>query len=475
MRILLLDQMPDGPAISASSALNIFLAVASLVAPGWRFEGCNTALMSATSRLVPFQVHFRRAFPIKTQFLLSVSHLPDPRNPRRSATMRLRRRGFTLIELLVVIAIIAVLIALLLPAVQSAREAARRAQCTNNLKQIGLALHNYHDVMGTFPPGSIADTGWAGTWWNWPGVHPSADRADGTLQRDQLLPAEYATSPTPTPRPERPQFDGLDDGDQRLLVPVGSVGSNGVTVPISWLTLGGNRNLLAQLFTAAVTCYVGNWGDMKTGNLTSTSTPRRVPPGTGPNWGCGGVFSGMFGDCSNGKSIRLSDVTDGSSNTILAGECSPNMNGSLAWVNGDGTYASTVVPLNWKSDLKDGQVDPTDGTTCGLAHLNNFTQALHCWRNQTVNYAFKSYHPGGGNFAFCRRVGQVPQAIDQPAKPTTRSAPAARARSSPPTRTELSVRSRPQCSCQPVLGSGTASSARARPASAVSEPVGLSS
>ena len=65
----------------------------------------------------------------------------------------MRRRGFTLIELLVVIAIIAVLIALLLPAVQAAREAARRAQCINNLKQIGIALHNYHQVNDSFPPG----------------------------------------------------------------------------------------------------------------------------------------------------------------------------------------------------------------------------------------------------------------------------------------------------------------------------------
>jgi prepilin-type N-terminal cleavage/methylation domain-containing protein/prepilin-type processing-associated H-X9-DG protein len=89
----------------------------------------------------------------------------------RYGRCRARRGGFTLIELLVVIAIIAVLIALLLPAVQAAREAARRAQCVNNMKQVGLALHNYHSAIGSFPMGSAPTTaigmGVRNGWGNW--------------------------------------------------------------------------------------------------------------------------------------------------------------------------------------------------------------------------------------------------------------------------------------------------------------------
>lgn len=108
------------------------------------------------------------------------------------ASLFRKRRGFTLIELLVVIAIIAVLIALLLPAVQQAREAARRTQCKNNLKQIGLAMHNYHDVHLKFPSGGARvnfDPNGAGHSC-WIAILPFADLAPLYNQWDFNLPGE---------------------------------------------------------------------------------------------------------------------------------------------------------------------------------------------------------------------------------------------------------------------------------------------
>jgi prepilin-type N-terminal cleavage/methylation domain-containing protein/prepilin-type processing-associated H-X9-DG protein len=308
------------------------------------------------------------------------------------------RRGFTLIELLVVIAIIAVLIALLLPAVQSAREAARRAQCVNNLKQIGLSMHNYNDVVGSFPPGGISDPGWNGTWWGWTAFilphleqRPLYNSINFSLQNINALDANVGADP---------QGTVWKAVIATYLCPSDPAAAQGQVSNLSWLTAGAGWSLIGQTYTAAVTCYTGNWGDQKTGNTTFDQYSGESPIGTGPTWGCGGTFRGVFGDCSNGKTVGLRDMTDGTSNTLLVGESSPNMNGALAWVNGDGIWSSTVVPLNWKSEIKDNQIDPSDGSTCSLSQLNNFAQAMHCWRNQTVNFGFKSYHAGGANFAF---------------------------------------------------------------------------
>ena len=292
----------------------------------------------------------------------------------------MRRRGFTLIELLVVIAIIAVLISLLLPAVQSAREAARRAQCVNNLKQIGLACHNYHDTVGSFPPEAINQTNYQGTWWNWLAFSlPYMENAP-------LYNAINFSLPTYNPSNRTTVYQSLVSTFQ---CPTDS--SNQLVPDLYWVDPENYANFPV---IGAPTNYTASFGDTKVTSpfdyLSGDSTPN--------TWGCGNTFRGIFGECSNGAAVAIQGITDGTSNTLLAGENSPNMNGQLAWANGDGTYATTVIPLNWMTKYKDGQVEP-NGDVCDINALYIPDRSVRCWRNQIYIYAFKSFHPGGANFA----------------------------------------------------------------------------
>jgi prepilin-type N-terminal cleavage/methylation domain-containing protein len=204
-----------------------------------------------------------------------------------------RRSGFTLIELLVVIAIIAILIALLLPAVQQAREAARRSQCKNQLKQFGLALHNYHDAMNMFPASTFANGGGptAGplttsyaieTWNGWSGVA-------------MLLP--YLD--------QSPRYNKLDFNRVWYQSPNHSAGVNNVSEPIPGFgcpsdpMAGKNQGTsgISSAYPSSVTSYCLSLGPVSTWSLANTP----------------GMFT--YANCT-----RIGDVLDGTSNTIAMSE-----------------------------------------------------------------------------------------------------------------------------------------------------------
>jgi len=271
------------------------------------------------------------------------------------------RHGFTLVELLVVIAIIAILIALLLPAVQAAREAARRTQCNNNFKQIGLALHNYHSAHGTFPHGmmwcepsnpeaqcgSTCNCG-TGTFFGlgWSGlILPFMENQVVHAQFDlTVAPYQIFSGVNTKIGANRIAIYVCPSDDQDELVGIGGDGG----VPFSWWVT--NAAGLADTNSA--------W--------QATSSLGQHPMKHG---------DGMM---LNVLARKVRDVFDGTSNTLFVGEMTNYNSGSnsgWSWVPGH--TLSTAFGVNGPNTL------PGDGT--------------HDWAGGG-EFGFSSYHPGGAHF-----------------------------------------------------------------------------
>lgn len=246
-----------------------------------------------------------------------------------------RRKGFTLIELLVVIAIIAVLIALLLPAVQQAREAARRTQCKNNLKQLGLALHNYHDQANTFPPGWIGQSTGPYSGFGWTSMLlPNFDQGPlyNILSQVGGAPNMYtglAAQTTAT-------IKTVDSSLNALRCPSDS-GTATTTVNGGAVQYGRSNYPAVCGFDPTQTGMSTNWVAGPT-TLPATSSQRMASywvDQVNNQWG------GCFGENTR-KGLR--DMTDGSSNVILVGErYTPASTQTGSYLAGDCVWAGAPL------------------------------------------------------------------------------------------------------------------------------------
>jgi len=282
---------------------------------------------------------------------------------RRNAT----RSAFTLIELLVVIAIIAILIGLLLPAVQKVREAAARMKCQNNLKQLGIAVHSYHDQKGRLPfdGDPVIKNGCcvgAGTYhWSW------LARMLPYIEQEPLY-----------------KLGGIDTTP--LMTTMTSAGGNpaiGVQVaaflcPVDDFSAGGPRTNAAN-FPGGTPVGQTNYKGVAGSNWAWGNYPYTPPVGGNNGLDAG---NGMFYRNGQTRKLTLSSVKDGLSNTFMIGEDLPELNIHCSWPYSNTATGTCAVPPN---------LGPSP-----LNNPSNFDVTNGNWGNM---YSFRSYHTSGLNFA----------------------------------------------------------------------------
>ncbi|WP_406698522.1 DUF1559 domain-containing protein [Singulisphaera sp. Ch08] len=292
--------------------------------------------------------------------------------------MSTRRRAFTLIELLVVIAIIAVLIALLLPAVQAAREAARRAQCINNFKQMGIAMHNYHDTTGSFPIGRM------GSGYSYATVSPNDNRRTWAFM---ILPffeqgALYNAINFSVPFYEWEQTTALMTSLSIWQCP-SDAGAKSIQEP----------NLRYRRRKASM---AANWGNShfwqnEAGRGTAGPNPWTANVPAGPVTFSGAPFKGNL-------STSLRDMTDGTSNTLLVGEV-------VVGVNDDVNYdhRGDIFNDDYNCAMFMAYTTPNSKIPDQLAYCappEKVSGNPPCNTNEPKFNASRSRHSGGVNAVF---------------------------------------------------------------------------
>ena len=295
-----------------------------------------------------------------------------------------RRRGFTLVELLVVIAIIGILIALLLPAVQAAREAARRMQCSNNLKQIGLALHNYHDTNKCFPPGSF-----------WYGLDYANYRGSILIRLFPFLEQQPLYDLYDFSNPGGVTIDNQKLPDSNDLI-------QSTVVPV-YVCPSDNRQLVVN--GRALSNYAASIGPTTHGNNSSCSCSEwqswneYAPDPWGGRYGSSTNFAGPFFRYPVNTQTRVADCTDGLSSTIYFGEvrptCSAHHSGGWGNSNNGQGLTATLIPINYDTCERD------------------YDHGCNSYCNWSTELGFRSRHPGGAQFLFGDgSVHFLPETID---------------------------------------------------------------